>query len=168
MIPELGHISLITHLILSLFAGTIPLAGLFLGRQSFLLHIERFSLILFSLITISFLCLVYSFLIDDFSVAYVAQNSNINLPYYFKFAATWGAHEGSLVFWILAMNAWLIGFTFLTKSKDKKFSQLVFSISCQVMFAFTLFTLFTSNPFERILPVPPLNGSDLNLSLIHI
>ena len=168
MIPELGHIALITHLILSLFAGTLPLAGLFLGRQSFLLSIERFSLVLFSLITVSFLCLVYSFLIDDFSVAYVAQNSNINLPYYFKFAATWGAHEGSLIFWILAMNAWLIGFTFLTKSKDKKFSQLVFSISCQVMFAFTLFTLFTSNPFERILPVPPLNGSDLNPSLQDI
>ena len=165
MIPELGHIILITHLIISFLGGTLPLLAIYTKREVFQLPIKRLSVFLFSLISISFLALVYSFLVDDFSVAYVAQNSNINLPDYYKFAAAWGAHEGSLLLWILAMNAWLLGFIFFTDSKDKNFLVVVFSISCQVMLAFSLFTLFTSNPFERILPIPPLNGADLNPSL---
>ena len=165
MIPELGHIILITHLIISFLGGTLPLLAIYTRREVFQLPIKRLSVFLFSLISISFLALVYSFLVDDFSVAYVAQNSNINLPDYYKFAAAWGAHEGSLLLWILAMNAWLLGFIFFTDSKDKNFLVAVFSISCQVMLAFSLFTLFTSNPFERILPIPPLNGADLNPSL---
>ena len=165
MIPELGHIILITHLIISFLGGTLPLLAIYTKREVFQLPIKRLSVFLFSLISISFLALVYSFLVDDFSVAYVAQNSNINLPDYYKFAAAWGAHEGSLLLWILAMNAWLLGFIFFTNSKDKNFQVAVFSISCQVMLAFSLFTLFTSNPFERILPIPPLNGADLNPSL---
>ena len=165
MIPELGHIILITHLIISFLGGTLPLLAIYTKREVFQLPIKRLSVFLFSLISISFLALVYSFLVDDFSVAYVAQNSNINLPNYYKFAAAWGAHEGSLLLWILAMNAWLLGFIFFTNSKDKNFLVAVFSISCQVMLAFSLFTLFTSNPFERILPIPPLNGADLNPSL---
>ena len=168
MIPEIGHIILITHLVLSFLGGVMPLMAIFTKRDSLVLPIKRLSLFLFSLISLSFLSLVYSFLVDDFSVAYVAQNSNTNLPDYFKLAATWGAHEGSLVLWILAMNAWLISFIFLTPSTDKRFLASVFSISCQVIFAFSLFTLFTSNPFERILPIPPLNGADLNPSLQDI
>ena len=168
MIPEIGHIILITHLVLSFLGGVMPLVAIFTKRDSLVLPIKRLSLFLFTLISLSFLSLVYSFLVDDFSVAYVAQNSNTNLPDYFKLAATWGAHEGSLVLWILAMNAWLISFIFLTQSTDKRFLASVFSISCQVIFAFSLFTLFTSNPFERILPIPPLNGADLNPSLQDI
>ena len=168
MIPEIGHIILITHLVLSFLGGVMPLMAIFTKRDSLVLPIKRLSLFLFTLISLSFLSLVYSFLVDDFSVAYVAQNSNTNLPVYFKLAATWGAHEGSLVLWILAMNAWLISFIFLTPSTDKRFLASVFSISCQVIFAFSLFTLFTSNPFERILPIPPLNGADLNPSLQDI
>mgnify|MGYP003321709600 FL=1 len=165
MIPELGHIILITHLILCLIGGTMPLLAEYTGLKIFQIPIKKLSVFLFLLISISFLSLVYSFLVDDFSVAYVAQNSNINLPDYYKFAATWGAHEGSLILWILAMNAWIVGFLFFTHAKDRDFLASVFSISCQVMFAFSLFTLFTSNPFERILPIPPLNGADLNPSL---
>ena len=168
MIPEVGHLALIAHLALSFFAGVIPLFGIYFRNQALHFSCKRISLLLFSLVSLSFLCLVYSFLIDDFSVAYVAQNSNLNLPFYFKFAATWGAHEGSLILWIFAMNAWLLGFIYLTKSDDESFSLVTFSIACQVMFAFSLFTLFTSNPFERILPIPPINGADLNPSLQDI
>ena len=168
MIPEIGHIILITHLVLSFLGGVMPLTAIFTKRESLVLPIKRLSLFLFTLISLSFLSLIYSFMVDDFSVAYVAQNSNTNLPDYFKLAATWGAHEGSLILWILAMNAWLISFIFLTPSTDKRFLASVFSISCQVIFAFSLFTLFTSNPFERILPIPPLNGADLNPSLQDI
>ena len=165
MIAELGHIVLITHLTMSLLGGTLPLLAIYTNRKVLEISIKKLSLFLFFLITLSFVALVYSFLIDDFSVSYVAQNSNIDLPNYYKFAATWGAHEGSLVLWIFAMNAWLVAFIFFTNSKDKNFIATAFSISCQVIFAFSLFTLFTSNPFERILPIPPLNGADLNPSL---
>ena len=165
MIPELGHIILVTHLILSFLGGTLPLFALYSGYNSFEIPIKKLSFLLLLFITSSFLTLVYSFSIDDFSVAYVAENSNINLPFYYKLAATWGAHEGSLLLWILAMNVWLFSFLFFTNSKDKNFLITIFAISCQVIFAFSLFTLFTSNPFERILPIPPLNGADLNPSL---
>ena len=126
-----------------LFCRDYSLFGIYFRNQALYFSCKRISLLLFSLVSLSFLCLVYSFLIDDFSVAYVAQNSNLNLPFYFKFAATWGAHEGSLILWIFAMNTWLLGFIYLTKSDDESFSLVTFSIACQVMFAFSLFTLFT-------------------------
>ena len=168
MTPEIGHILLIVFLVLSFAGGFLPLTSVYLNNQTFEIPIKKLAFSLFLLIFLSFLSLVYSFLIDDFSVAYVSQNSNTNLPFYYKFAATWGAHEGSLLLWILAMNAWLISFMFLTKCSDKNFTNAVFSISCQVMFSFCLFTLLTSTPFERILPIPPLNGADLNPSLQDI
>jgi len=113
MIPEIGHIVLITHLILSLLGGILPLVAVYSNNDNLMLPVRRLSIFLFVLISVSFLTLIYSFMVDDFSVAYVAQNSNTNLPDYFKFAATWGAHEGSLILWILAMNAWLLSLSFL-------------------------------------------------------
>ena len=148
--------------------GILPLAAIYSKNDFLSIPTKKLSVFLFFLILVPFLVLIYSFLIDDFSVAYVSQNSNINLPNYYKLAATWGAHEGSLLLWILAMNGWLIAFMFFNNSKDKDYISTVFSISCQVIFAFSLFTLFTSNPFERILPIPPLSGADLNPSLQDI
>ena len=159
MIPEIGHIFLVTSLVLSLVGG---LGAFILKRE---LPILKISCILGLLIIGSFFALVYSFVIDDFSVAYVAQNSNINLPIYYKFAATWGAHEGSLILWILSMNIWLVAFVFFDNSRSTNFSNYVFGVCCLVIFSFLLFTIFTSNPFERILPIPPINGVDLNPSL---
>ena len=159
MIPEIGHIFLVTSLVLSLVGG---LSAFIFKRE---LPILKISSILGLLIIGSFFALVYSFVIDDFSVAYVAQNSNINLPIYYKFAATWGAHEGSLILWILSMNIWLVAFLFFDNSRSTNFSNYVFGVCCLVIFSFLLFTIFTSNPFERILPIPPINGADLNPSL---
>ena len=159
MIPEIGHIFLVTSLVLSLVGGL----GAFIFKRE--LPLLKISSILGLLIIGSFFALVYSFVIDDFSVAYVAQNSNINLPIYYKFAATWGAHEGSLILWILSMNIWLVAFIFFDNSRSTNFSNYVFGVCCLVIFSFLLFTIFTSNPFERILPIPPINGADLNPSL---
>ena len=159
MIAELGHIFLISSLVLSLSGG---ISAFFLKKE---LPIQKFALLMTLLVTGAFFALIYSFVIDDFSVAYVAQNSNINLPIYYKFAATWGAHEGSLILWILSMNLWLLAFLSFNKSRSINFSNIVFGVCSLVIFSFLLFTIFTSNPFERILPVPPLNGADLNPSL---
>ena len=106
MIAELGHIFLISSLVLSLSGG---ISAFFLKKE---LPIQKFALLMTLLVTGAFFALIYSFVIDDFSVAYVAQNSNTNLPIYYKFAATWGAHEGSLILWILSMNIWLLTFIF--------------------------------------------------------
>ena len=159
MIAELGHIFLISSLVLSLAGG---ISAFFLKKE---LPTQKFALLMTLLVTGAFFALIYSFVIDDFSVAYVAQNSNINLPIYYKFAATWGAHEGSLILWILSMNLWLLAFLSFNKSRSINFSNIVFGVCSLVIFSFLLFTIFTSNPFERILPVPPLNGADLNPSL---
>jgi len=162
VIPEVGHILLITSLVLSFFGGLGP----FILKKD--LPTKKIALVMFLLVLGAFIALIYSFLIDDFSVAYVAQNSNINLPTYYKFAATWGAHEGSLLLWILSMNIWLVGFIIFDKNKNKYFSDIVFGVSSLVIFSFLLFTIFTSNPFDRILPITPLNGADLNPSLQDI
>ena len=159
MIPEIGHIFLISSLVLSLVSGL----GSFIFKKE--LPIWKIALLMFLLVFGSFITLVYSFVVDDFSVAYVAQNSNINLPIYYKFAATWGAHEGSLILWILSMNIWLLAFISFDKNRNTNFSNIVFGVCSLVIFSFLLFTIFTSNPFERILPIPPLNGADLNPSL---
>ena len=159
MIPEIGHIFLISSLVLSLVGGL----GSFIFNNK--LPIRKIAFVLCLLVFGAFFILIYSFVIDDFSVAYVAQNSNINLPIYYKFAATWGAHEGSLILWILSMNVWLLAFISFDKTRNTDFSNFVFGVCCLVIFSFLLFTIFTSNPFERILPIPPLNGADLNPSL---
>ena len=159
MIPEIGHIFLISSLVLSLVGGFGPFI---LNKE---LPIQKIALLMCLLVMGAFFILIYSFVIDDFSVAYVAQNSNINLPIYYKFAATWGAHEGSLILWILSMNIWLLAFISFDKSRNANFSNLVFGVCSLVIFSFLLFTIFTSNPFERILPIAPLNGVDLNPSL---
>ena len=159
MIPEIGHILLVIALVLSFVGGL----GSFAFKRE--LPLLKISFILSLLLIGSFFALIYSFLIDDFSVAYVAQNSNINLPIYYKFAAAWGAHEGSLILWILSMNIWLVTFIFFDNSRNTNFSNYVFGVCCLVIFSFLLFTIFTSNPFERILPIPPINGADLNPSL---
>ena len=112
MIPEIGHIFLISSLVLSLVGGLGP----FIFNKE--LPIRKIALLMFLLVFGSFFTLIYSFVVDDFSVAYVAQNSNINLPIYYKFAATWGAHEGSLLLCILSMNIWLLAFISFDKNRN--------------------------------------------------
>ena len=135
MILEIGHLLLVIALVLSFVGGL----GSFALKKE--LPILKISFILSLLLVGSFFALIYSFLIDDFSVAYVAQNSNINLPIYYKFAATWGAHEGSLILWILSMNIWLVAFVFFDNSRSANFSNYVFGVCCLVIFSFLLFTV---------------------------
>jgi cytochrome c-type biogenesis protein CcmF len=165
MIPEIGHLLLIGAMVISFIGGILPFYDLTLKTAPSQSYLKPFSYMLSLLIFGSFSILIYSFLIDDFSLIYVAENSNTNLPYYFKFAATWGAHEGSLVLWILCISLWLVAFVSTKKNIDDAFSSVAFGIMNQVIFAFIVFTLFTSNPFDRLLPLSPLEGSDLNPSL---
>jgi cytochrome c-type biogenesis protein CcmF len=165
MIPEIGHLLLIGALAVSFIGGFLPFYEFVLKKDYSQSYVKSFSVLTVFMVTGSFICLIYSFLVDDFSVAYVATNSNTLLPDYYKFAATWGAHEGSLVLWILCLSLWLMGYMFSKNNVNDSFSSITFAVMNQVIFAFILFTLFTSNPFERLLPFSPLEGGDLNPSL---
>jgi len=165
MIPEIGHLLLIAALVVSFVGSVLPFFDLASKKSYSQSYIKPFSIFLFLLIFFSFLTLIYSFLVDDFSLTYVAENSNTLLPNYFKFAATWGAHEGSLVLWTLCISLWLVAFIYSKKEVDNAFTSVTFGIMSQVIFAFLIFTLLTSNPFERLLPFSPMQGSDLNPSL---
>ena len=162
MIAEIGHLLLIGSLVVSFLAGFSPLLR-FLTKDDFFYEvISPLNNLVFLLIFLSFISLIYSFLIDDFSVAYIANNSNTLLPFYYKLAATWGAHEGSLLLWILCLCFWSTSYFFLNRKKDVEFVALTLSVLNQIIFAFIAFTLFTSNPFERLLPIAPFEGADLN------
>lgn len=162
MIAEIGHLLLIGSLVVSFLAGFSPLLR-FLTKDDFFYEvISPLNNLVFLLIFLSFVSLIYSFLIDDFSVAYIANNSNTLLPVYYKLAATWGAHEGSLLLWILCLCFWSTSYFFLNRKKDVEFVALTLSVLNQIIFAFIAFTLFTSNPFERLLPIAPFEGADLN------
>jgi len=97
MIVEIGHLLLIGALVISFIAGFLPLLRLLTKDNYYFSVIGPMTNLVCLFIFLSFISLIYSFLVDDFSVAYIANNSNTLLPTYYKFAATWGAHEGSLL-----------------------------------------------------------------------
>jgi cytochrome c-type biogenesis protein CcmF len=110
---------------------------------------------------LAFACLGYAFMQDDFSVLYVANNSNSQLPEMFKIAAIWGAHEGSLLLWSLILAIWTSAVALFSKTLPKAVVARVISVMGMIAIGFMLFILLTSNPFDRIFPVP-LDGADLN------
>tara|TARA_Y100001970_G_scaffold158998_1_gene194417 strand:+ start:35651 stop:37546 length:1896 start_codon:yes stop_codon:yes gene_type:complete len=166
MIPELGYLFLVSALFFTVIAVFLPLINYF-TRQEFNFSITALSISTSLSLFLSLVILIYCFLVDDFSVRYIALNSNTELPIYFKLAAAWGGHEGSLLLWLVCFAFWISAYIF-TSSENTDFTNITFSIANLVIFSFICFTVFTSNPFERILPVHPLQGSDLNPSLQDI
>ena len=162
MVPELGHFALILALCLSFALFVLPLLGAQTGNQLLMNTGRSFATGFFIFVAIAFGCLVYSFAHDDFTVKYVATNSNSMLPYYYKICAVWGGHEGSLLLWIFMLSGWTFAVAIFSKSLPLDMQARVLSILGFVAVGFLLFMLITSNPFERILPIPPQDGSDLN------
>ena len=128
------------------------------GRQSLATPAAR---IQFLLVLAAFLILAHAFLTNDFSVAYVAQNSNSALPAAYRLSAVWGAHEGSLLLWILILGGWTVAVTIFDKGLPRGFAALVISVMGIVSVGFLSFMLFTSNPFNRLIPAA-VDGGDLN------
>ena len=160
MIPEIGNIFLI-------FAFSISVLSFLSSTFSYYSNVQIYDLskniyLIFFLLLASFFVLEFSFLTDDFSVLYVANNSNPNLPMYYKFSALWGGHEGSLLLFVLIISIWMMVFSLLssyTKIEDKN---LVLSFSHLVLFSLLGFIIFSSNPFERLIPIASMSGTDLN------
>ncbi|WOT05114.1 heme lyase CcmF/NrfE family subunit [Shewanella youngdeokensis] len=161
MIPELGHFSLIIGLAFAMLLAIVPLVGVarkdqYLVRYAWPLSYGMFFFILFSVISLG-----YSFAVDDFSVAYVAHHSNSQLPIFFKIAAVWGGHEGSLLFWVFSLSAWAAAVALFSKGLEEVFTARVLAVLAMILIGFTLFMLLTSSPFERLFPIP-MEGRDLN------
>ena len=161
MIPEIGHFSLIVAMMIAFTQGYTSLKGAMTEDFELMRHTKPLALAQFILILVSFFCLTSSFLMDDFSVLYVANNSQLALPVIYKISAVWGAHEGSLLLWILILSIWTVLVCRYSNNLPKLFSVRVIGILGLLNFGFLLFTLFTSNPFERIFPTPT-DGNDLN------
>ena len=162
MIPELGHFSLILALGLAASLVIIPSFGIYRRREAWMQSAGSLSAGLFVFVVLSFGCLTWAFLNDDFSVTYVANNSNTALPWYYKFSAVWGAHEGSMLLWTLVMSCWTLAVAILSGKLTLDMRARVLSVMGALSFGFLLFILLTSDPFSRTLPVFPSNGADLN------
>jgi cytochrome c-type biogenesis protein CcmF len=161
MNPELGHFVLWLGLALSLVLGVVPLAGAQLGRRDWMALARPGTMVLFVLVLLSFLSLMTAFISNDFSVLYVAQNSNTALPLFYRISAVWGGHEGSLLLWLLMLVGWMAAVALFSEHLPLPVVARILSVMALVSVGFFLFTLATSNPFDRLFPAPP-DGRDLN------
>jgi len=162
MIPELGNVALILAFCLALAQASFPLMGV-VGKRPLLQTMAKpCATGQVVLLTIAVACLVASFVTNNFSVAYVAQHSNRLLPMVYKVAALWGGHEGSLLLWVYLLGLWTLCVCLFSKKLPQETTTLVLAVLGMVSVGFLLFLIATSNPFARLLPQYPADGSDLN------
>ncbi len=161
MTPELGQFALILALCLAIVQAIFPLLGTFRTTPAWMALGKSAAWGQFTFLMIAFACLMIAFLGNDFSVAYVTQNSNTQLPTIYKISALWGAHEGSLLLWVAMLGGWGAAVSLFSRNLPTEVLARVLSIMGMVSIGFLLFMLLTSNPFARQFPVPA-EGRDLN------
>ena len=161
MIPELGQFALVLSAVIALFLGTVPLAGTLRYNVVWQSLARPAALLQFVLVSFAFACLASSFLSNDFSVKYVAEHSNTLLPKPYQFAAVWGGHEGSLLLWVLMLSGWTAAVAIFSASLPLAMVARVLGVLGLVSVGFLMFILTTSNPFDRLFPMPA-DGRDLN------
>ena len=161
MAPELGEFALILALCLSLSQAFFGLVGAWRAKPVWMSVARPAVTGQFVFVVVGFACLVYSFVNYDFSVLYVARNSNSHLPLFYRVAALWGAHEGSLLLWILILSIWSVAVAAFSRQLPMSFASRVLGVMGLVSSGFLLFTLWTSNPFQRLMPAAQ-DGADLN------
>ncbi len=161
MIPELGHFALIVALCIALTQAILPLAGAARGNVLWMNVARPAAQGQFVFVAMAFACLAYSFVANDFSVVNVATNSNSSLPWFYRLAATWGSHEGSLLLWVLMLTVWMLAVSVFSRHLPLEMVARILGVMALISIGFLLFMLFTSNPFQRLLPAAP-DGNDLN------
>jgi len=161
MAPELGVFALILAFVLSLSQAFFGLLGPWRAKASWMAVARPAVTGQFVFVAMAFGCLVYSFVTEDFSVQYVASTSNSQLPLFYRVAAVWGAHEGSLLLWVLILSIWSLAVAAFSRGLPPSFASRVLGIMGLVSAGFMLFTLWTSNPFTRLMPAAA-DGADLN------
>jgi cytochrome c-type biogenesis protein CcmF len=161
VIPEIGQIALALALCLALAQAMLGLAGAARGDSAWMGAVRPAARGQFVFVAIAFGCLTYAFVANDFTVAYVASNSNSALPLPYRVAGVWGGHEGSILLWILMLAVWTVGVTLFSRHLPDEMVSRVLGVMGLVSVGFLLFILFTSNPFLRLFP-SPTDGRDLN------
>jgi cytochrome c-type biogenesis protein CcmF len=161
MFPEIGQLALILALLMAGVQGTLPLAGAARGIPAWMALARPVAVGQFFFVVIAFGCLAYAFVTSDFSVANVATNSNSKLPVPYRFAATWGSHEGSMLLWVLMLAGWTFAVALNSRRLPLEMVARVLGVLGLISVGFLLFMLMTSNPFDRLFPAPA-DGRDLN------
>ena len=168
MMPEVGSFLLCLALGIALLLSVYPLWGA-VRQDARLMGLARpLASALFLCIAGAFLVLVHAFVVNDFTVGYVAANSNTLLPVYYRIAATWGAHEGSLLLWVLLLSSWTLLVAIFSRGMPQDALARVLAVMGMINLGFLLFIILTSNPFTRTLPDFPIDGRDLNPMLQDI
>jgi cytochrome c-type biogenesis protein CcmF len=160
MIPELGHFALILALSMALAQSVLPLIGAATGRRAWMALAKPSARGQFLFVVLAYAALTQAFVGNDFSVLYVAQHSNSTLPLAYRFTAVWGGHEGSILLWVLILSGWTLAVSVFSKQLDEPTVARILGVMGLISAGFLLFTLFTSNPFVRLLPAAP-DGQDL-------
>jgi cytochrome c-type biogenesis protein CcmF len=161
MIPEIGHFSLIVALMLAIALTVFPIVGAHRGIPSWMAMARPAAQGLFVFVTLAMVCLAYSFAVNDFSVLYVASNSNSMLPLHYRLAAVWGGHEGSILLWVFMLTLWMMAVSLFSRHLPREMVARILGVMGFISIGFLLFMLLTSNPFERLLPAA-MEGRDLN------
>jgi cytochrome c-type biogenesis protein CcmF len=161
MIPELGQLALSLALVVALVQGVLPLAGAARGDAAWMSVARPAAQAQALLVAFAFGCLVQAFVANDFSVQYVAMNSNTALPLRYRVAGAWGGHEGSLLLWCLMLGVWMFAVSLFSAHLPEEMTARVLGVLGLVSAGFLAFMLFTSNPFDRLFPAPA-DGRDLN------
>jgi len=161
MIPELGQFALVLALCLALAQGLLPLVGAARGNAAWMAVARPAAQGQFVFVALAFGFLISLFVVNDFSVANVATNSNSSLPLHYRIAASWGSHEGSLLLWALMLTGWSVAVSVFSRRLPDDMVARVLGVMGLVSVGFLAFMLFTSNPFDRLLPAAP-DGRDLN------
>jgi cytochrome c-type biogenesis protein CcmF len=162
MIPEIGQFALALALCMALLQGLLPLAaGSSAGGAGWRALAVPACRAQALFLAVAFACLSWSFIAHDFSVAYVAQNSNSRLPLFYRISAVWGGHEGSILLWALVLAGWTMAVSFFSKTLPEVFRARVLAVMGLISAGFLLFILATSSPFDRLVPALA-EGNDLN------
>ena len=162
MIPELGDFLLSLAVGLALLLSIYPLWGAMRQDGRLMATARPLACGVFLAVAGAFCCLAYAFVVNDFTLVYVAANSNSRLPVYYRIAATWGAHEGSLLLWVLLLGGWTLAVALFSRSMPDEAVARVLAVMGMINAGFLAFILLTSNPFNRTLPDVPIDGNDLN------
>ena len=161
MVPEVGHFALILALVFAVLQTIFPIAGAARGNATWIGMTKPLAQGQMLFVTLSYLCLTYAFLTNDFSVTYAVNHSNSDLPLIYKISGVWGGHEGSLLLWVFFLNVWTVAVVYFSRNLDDAMLARVVGVLGFVSVGFMLFMLLTSNPFDRTLPAA-IDGRDLN------
>jgi cytochrome c-type biogenesis protein CcmF len=162
MIPEFGLFCLVIALICGLYLSVIPCIGLLLGNKKLYKSASLYVVLQFAFIAASYGCLTVSFLLDDFSLIYVMNNSSVLLPWYYKLCAVWGGHEGSMLLWVAILGFWMVLVSVFKQGLDETIHCRILVVLGWLSVGFLLFLLCTSNPFLRQFTPLNVEGRDLN------